>query len=59
MISTMLCVILLPFALIATIASFFIIAPILTVAWFIMTHGWTEFKMMCMEDDDAGESKGG
>ena len=51
MISTMLCIILLPFALIAIIASFFIIAPVLTVIWFIMTHGWTEFKNKCTEDD--------
>ena len=56
MISIMIGVILLPFALIAALVSIMIMIPILTMAiyipWFIAIHGWTEFKIKYMEDDD-------
>lgn len=63
MISFMIGVILLPFALIAALFSLAIIAPILTiiiyVPWFIATHGWTEFKVKYTEAyDNAKKGKG-
>lgn len=56
MISIMLGIILLPFALIAALVLIAIMVPIMTIAiyipWFIATHGWTEFKIKYMENDD-------
>ena len=55
MISTMLCIILLPFALIAALVSLAIMIPIMTmviyIPWFIAIHGWTEFKIKYVKND--------
>lgn len=60
MISFMIGVILLPFALIAALVSIIIMIPIMTmlvyIPWFIAIHGWTEFKIKYMDDND--NSKG-
>lgn len=56
MISIMIGIILLPFALIAALVSLVIMIPVLTITiyvpWFIATHGWAEFKVKYIKYDD-------